>query len=233
MMLRLKNIKCLAKNGKNWRIILKLQNMSKGRGNRNAITVGEATKLDLHYLLKNKYIQKGKKVTFNLSWANGSNMSCESFYSTNDIYVRLCYTITDNYTKEKTSHDYKIYISKVKSNLGKGEVLLFVCPESARYCRTLFMCYGSQRFKHRLAYSNRIYYNTQTSSKLHLNTDRYFAIDKKINKLSNKRDAINYKGKTTKRHEHTINLFNKRNELDELRSIDLNKWLSNHYGFNL
>lgn len=207
--------------------------MGKGRGNGNAITVGEATKLDLNYLLKNNYIQKDKRVTFNLSWSNGSNIYCESLYTDNDIYVRLSYTVTDSLTKEKVSHDYKVYISKVKSNLGIGEVLFFCCPESARYCRKLFMCYGYHRFKHRLAYNQRIYYGTQISSNLHLNTDRYFTIDKKINKLYDKRDAINYKGIATKRHNHTIKLLNKRAEIDKLRNIDLDKWLSNYYGLNL
>lgn len=207
--------------------------MGKGRGNGNAITVGEATKLDLSYLLKSKSIQKGNTITFNLSWTNGYIISCESVYSSNEIYLRLMYSVTNKQTNEKKDFDYKIYITKVKSNLGKGEVLLFVCPESARYCRKLFMCYGYTRFKHRLAYSNRIYYKTQTSSKLHLNNDRYFAIDKKINKLYNKRDAINYKGKATKRHIHKTKLLNKRAEIDNLRNIDLDKWLTNYLGLNL
>ncbi len=206
--------------------------MGKGRGNGNAITVGEATKLDLNYLLKNRYLQKGNIVTFNLSWTNGENIRCESFYSDTDIYVRLFYTATNNLTKEKVNHDYKVYIAKRKSNLGIGEVLFFVCPESALYCRKLFMCYGYQRFKHRLTYNNRIYYNTQTSSKLHLNTDRYFTIDKKINKLYDKRDALNYKGKETKRHNHKIKLLDKRADLDILRQKDLDKWLSNYLGLN-
>ena len=203
--------------------------MGKGRGNRNAITVGEATKLELNYLLKNKCIQKGKKIMSNLSWSNGSAMSCESVYIENDIYVRLSYSVTNSSTNEIVNYDYKIYIETVKSNLGKGEVLYFVCPESLKYCRTLFMCYGYQRFKHRSAYNQIIYYSIQTSSKAKLNTDRYFITDKKINKLYDKRKSLNYKGKATKRHEHKIKLLNKRAELNELKNIDLDKWLAKRF----
>ncbi len=204
--------------------------MGKGRGNGNAITVGEATKLDLRYLLKQRFIQKGNRVTFNLSWSNGANISCESVYSDSDIYVRLSYTVTDHYTKEKTNFDYKIYIAKKKSNLGIGEVLFFCCPESAIYCRTLFMCYGYPRFKHRLAYNKRIYYNTQTSSKVQLSNDKYFAIDKKVNKIYEKRETKIYNGILTKRHNHTIKLLNKRTELDNQRNEDLENWLIKRFG---
>lgn len=206
--------------------------MAKGRGNGNTITVDEATKLDISYLLKYQYIQKGNKVIFNLSWTNGSIISCESVYNTNDIYLRLSYSVTNKQTNEKKDFDYKIYIAKLKSNLGKGEVLFFCCPESKRYCRKLFMCYGYQKFKHRLEYNNRIYYKTQNISKVQLNDNRYFAIDKKINKFNNMRATLNYKGKETKRHIHTIKLLNKKAEIDNLRNIDLDKWLNNYLGLN-
>jgi len=98
----------------------------KGRGNSSSITVGEATKLDLSYLLKNKFIQKGNEVTFQLSWTSGTQIKVISHYSEKDIYLRLMYRVTYKDTKEVKDYDYKVYISKVKSNLGKGEVLYLV-----------------------------------------------------------------------------------------------------------
>lgn len=197
----------------------------KGRGNSSSITVGEATKLDLSYLIKNKFIQKGSEITFHLSWTNGSQIKVLSHYTESDIYLRLMYQVTNNDNKEVKKYDYKIYISKKKSNLGKGEILYFVCPETALYCRTLFMCYGYNRFKHRLAYNNKIYYHSQTVSKESRNNTRYFKLDDKINKIYNERESKTYKGKETAKHKRLIKLINKRSKIDEIRQIELEKYL--------
>jgi hypothetical protein len=202
----------------------------KGRGNSSSITVGEATKLDLSYLIKKKFIQKGKEVNFHLTWTNGSQICCYSVYNENDIYVRLSYRVTDKLTNELKDYDYKVYIQKVKSNLGTGEVLYFVCPETALYCRKLFMCYGYYRFKHRLAYNNKIYYHSQTVSKESRNNTRYFKLEDKINKIYEQRESKIYKGKTTKKHLRLLKLINKKVEVDKLREIELDNYLRKMIG---
>lgn len=203
----------------------------KGRGNSSSITVGEATKLDLSYLLKNKYIQKGNEVTFQLSWTNGSQIKVISHYTEKDIYLRLMYRVTNKDTKEVKDYDYKVYIQKIKSNIGKGEVLYLVCPETALYCRKLFMCNGYDRFKHRLAYNNKIYYYSQTVSKVQRNNNRYFKLDDKIKKIYEQRKSKTYKGKETAKHKRTIKLINKRIEIDKLREIELENYLRKMIGF--
>jgi hypothetical protein len=112
--------------------------MAKGRGNSTAITVNSATKLDLSYLIQKKLIQKDRQIVFSLNWTNGIEIGAISNYTDKDIYIRLTYRVTDKTTNESKEYDYKIYIAKKKSNLGIGEVLYFVCPESAIYCRKLF-----------------------------------------------------------------------------------------------
>lgn len=205
----------------------------KGRGNSSSITVGEATKLDLSYLLKNNFIQKGCEVTFQLGWSNGSQIKALTHYTEKDIYIRLIYQVTYKDTKEVKGYDYKIYIQRLKSNLGIGEVLYFICPETSLYCRKLFMCYGYGRFKHRLAYKNKIYYHSQTISKESRNTTRYFKLDETISKICKQRQSKTYKGKETSKRKRLIKLIEKRTKADKIRQMELSKWLSNYYGVNL
>lgn len=205
----------------------------KGRGNSSSITVGEATKLDLSYLIKNKFIQKGCEITFQLSWTNGSQIGVKSHYSEKDIYLQLMYQVNNKETKEVKKYDYKVYIQRLKSNLGKGEVLYFVCPETALYCRKLFMCYGYYRFKCRQAYNNKIYYHSQTVSKVQRNNDRYFKLDKKVNEIYSKRESKTYKGKETAKHKRLIKLINKRSKVDEIRQMELENYLSKLIGVKI
>ena len=120
---------------------------------------------------------------------------------------------------------YKIFIGKVKSNLGKGYNLYFYCPESAKRCKVLYLCYGAERFKCRQAYNNRLYYYEQTNSKESRLNGRYFNLDKTINELYKKRDTTTYKGKPTKRHLRLLKLLDKRAEVDKLREIQFENWL--------
>ena len=204
----------------------------KGRGNGNSITVGEAIKLDINYLIKNNNLQHGKERRFNLSWSNGSVIQVKTVFNNGETYVRLMYRQTDRMTKITKDFDYKIYIERVKSNLGKGYNLYFICPQSGNRCKILYLCYGAERFKCRQAYNNRIYYSTQTHSKEYRLNGRYFKLEKTINELYDKRETTTYKGKPTKRHLRLLKLLNKRAEVDNLRTAQLDKWLLKHLGLN-
>ncbi len=102
----------------------------KGRGNSNSTTTGEAMRLEINELLKTNCLVKDKVINYTSSWTNGAKISVQSVYNETDIYLHLKYCQTDRTTKESKNFDYKIYIGKVKSNLGKGFNLYFYCPES-------------------------------------------------------------------------------------------------------
>jgi hypothetical protein len=61
------------------------------------------------------------------------------------------YTLTKP-SGEEFKLDYKIQLTSIPSNLGRGEVLYFVCPTSGRRARILYRAYGSHYFKSRQAY---------------------------------------------------------------------------------
>ena len=96
----------------------------------STMTTNSATRIELSYLLKNGYIQKDRIASAQLSWTDDSSIGFESCYTENDSYIRLKYTNTSYHDDEVTKHDYKIQLVTVPSNLGKGEVLYFVCSFS-------------------------------------------------------------------------------------------------------
>lgn len=205
----------------------------KGRGNSHAITTNEAIRLEINNLIKSKSIIKGKEINFISKWTSGAEISIKSVYNDIEIYLHLKYNQTDRTTKESKSFDYKIYIESVKSNLGKGFNLYFICPQSGKRCKILYLCYGAEVFKCRQAYNNRIYYYAQTHSKDYRLNGRYFKLEKTINKLYEKRKTKTYKGKPTKNYLRLLKLLNKKTEVDNLRTIQLDNWLLKKIGANL
>lgn len=87
------------------------------------------------------------------------------------------------------------------------------------------MAYGSDVFKSRSAYQNRIYYKTQLSSKVFRTVNRYFETDSKIEKMYNQRATKTYKGKPTKRHKRLCRLIDLRARLDEKRQDELMEYM--------
>lgn len=202
----------------------------KGRGNSHAITTNEALRLEINNQIKTKCLVKDKVINYTSRWSSGAEISIKSVYSDTEIYLQLKYCQTDRTTKESKPFDYKIYIERVKSNLGKGYNLYFICPQSGKRCKILYLCYGAEVFKCRQAYNNRIYYYAQTHSKEYRLNGRYFNLEKTINKLYEKRDTTTYKGKPTKRHLRLLKLLNKKAEVDKLREVQLDNWLLNIMG---
>lgn len=204
----------------------------KGRGNSTAITINSIMRLSINDLVKTKAIVKNKEISSLMKWTNGSEIKINSVYNDTDIYLQLFYTITNKDTNEVKQFNYKVFIQKVKSNLGKGFNLYFNCPESALRCKVLYLCYGSERFKCRKAYNQRIYYSSQTYSKEYRLNGLFFKLENTINELSNKRETTTYKGKPTKRNLRLLRLKHKQVEVDKLRDIQLEKWLSNYLKLN-
>lgn len=198
--------------------------MSKGRGNSNSLTIGETCRLNIDAMIKSKVIRKGQIINYISSWTNGAKISVKTTYLTDEIEINLKYSHND------IPMDYKVYVTKVKSNLGFGYNHFFICPESGNNCKTLICAYGSKVFKCRKAYNNRIYYKNQIASKQNKNNTRYFNIDGKINKLSDLRKTKLYKGKPTKRHLRYCKLLDTRHKIDIIRELELEQYLYKMFG---
>ena len=205
-------------------INFEFQNM--GRRTTGAIHNKGAMRIELSYLLKQGFIKKNCNKFIKLSWSNGNNINLYTCYTNEEKYIRLVYEIYDKKTGEKEEFDYKIQIIEFASNLKKGKVLYFLCPESMNKCRILYYCYGSQKWKSIKAYNNRIYYESQMVSKYDYHNIRYWQIDKQIKELEAKRKSYVYKGEKTKRYLKLQELRARQEKFDELRwSIGMPKRL--------
>lgn len=91
--------------------------------------------------------------TWSYSWGQKNSIGIETNLS--DQYIRISYTSTGN-----GKIDYKVQITSIPSNLGKGVVYYFICPKSGKRCRKLYSsgkyfisryaikegCYDNQRY---------------------------------------------------------------------------------------
>ena len=155
-------------------------------------------RMELRWLLNNGYFRPGETISSSLSWTGGANISVVASNTKEGISLRLIYTSTKQ-DGDKKSLDYTINLVEAPSNLGKGKLLFFICPVTGKRCRILYLAYGSPIFKCREAYSYKLYYEIQTSSKLYLHTTRYFTLEKRLESLWRMRKTYTYRGRETRR----------------------------------
>lgn len=192
--------------------------MSKGRGNASALTIGEVQRYNIDYLRRENGIIKGSELSIVSSWSNGNTIGAITRYTDFEI------SITFKYNFNGTPVNYKVDIVEVKSNLGNGVNLYFVCPVSGNRCKSLYLCYGSEIFKSMKAYKNRIYYRSQINSKSYKALGEYFDCERKIERFYSKKKIVkSYKGKLTKSYLRFKQLEQRAYYLDRIREQELIK----------
>ena len=117
--------------------------------------------------------------------------------------------ITLDYTQNGESINYSVNIVSIPSNLGKGEILYFVCPNTGKRCRKLYHC--SKYFLHREAFRY-LYYEKQIESKkirsLHSIFDKAYLKDEVYEEQFKKHFKTHYNGKPTKRYQKILDKIN-------------------------
>lgn len=179
----------------------------------------EVMRLELGYLVKGGYIQKGRTIRSSISWTGGANISIESTYPEGrEPQLKLRYTITSR-GGEKTDYNYTIFLMEKPSNLGKGYVLYFLCPETGKPCRILYLAYGSTIFTSRETYSGkcRLYYEPQLDSRRGRANSIYWRIERQLEKMNKGRATYTYKGKPTRRALRLDRLREKKERADRIR----------------
>jgi len=194
-----------------------------GRHSTGAWTVGECLRIELSYLLRHDFIKKGYNISFSLNWTDQhgrltGSASFQSCYTNKDKFLQISYTVTES-NENKIDYCYKVYLIEQDSNLGRGKVLYFICPQTGLKCRILYKAYGSHKFKSRLGYSYRIYYCCQQSSKLSRYNDNYWKLEGLLEKLrkitcNGKRT---YKEKLSRKAQRYNWLVLKQRHMDNLR----------------
>jgi hypothetical protein len=203
-----------------------------GRFSTGAITTGEAQRIELSWLIKQGWISKGGIISGTLSWNNGSEISINTEIKEGKGYIRLNYQ-NKRYTGEVNELDYKIQLTSIPSNLGRGKIWFFICPFTGRKTRILYKCYGSLYFKSRWAYSHRIYYSCQILSKNNFHNEKYFILERKLEKLQPLIRKKHYQGKETRILKRISILESKKEYHDYLRWEILSKSIHNSYAKKL
>ena len=134
-----------------------------------------------------------------ITWSRQGQKTGSISISTNTS-VEVSYLELD-YKYQEESRNYKVNIVQVPSNLGKGFINYFICPQTKKRCRKLYLVSGY--FLHRNAFKG-CYYEKQTYSKNNRNTGKlyelYFGMETSFHQLYSKHFKKYYKGKPTKKY---------------------------------
>jgi len=185
-----------------------------GRNSTGAISVNQCLFINVNFYLKSirKNIFPFAGTT---SWNTGASITF--FLSKDETGLSLELIYTKTIKEEKQNFNYKIKIVPVPSNLGKGNNYYFICPISGKRCKILYMGYGSDYFKSRKAYQNRIYYPSQLSSRLNLHNDKYWSLERGLKTLYTKHPKTHYKGNFTRPQKRIKKLVAKMDYHDNMR----------------
>ncbi len=188
-----------------------------GRNHTGAEVTESVERLELSKLIKLGFFRKGCIVNGQLKWTNGDSVGISVDYTEHNPVLNIYYTLTDNSSGKKYPYNYDINLIKRPSNLGKGQVLYFLCPDSGQPCRILYRAYGYHKWKCREAYQNRIYYPTQVSSKRGIYNDKYWLLEHKLQELLKGRRSFTYDGIETKKAAKIRAIIEERNRMEEIR----------------
>jgi len=186
-----------------------------GRRSTGAMNTAQVCRIDMRYLTR-WGVFKHQECSFPMSWNDGSSIRLTLINNFEETCLIFNYTLTDR-ADIKHELNYKVYIEKVLSNLGRGFVYYFICPNTGNRCRILYRAYGSHTFRSRKGFSYRLYYPLQQGSKLGLIFDRKFSAEEKYLKLSEgrKRNQHYFKGKITKFEMKKESYFKRYMDLEE------------------
>lgn len=187
-----------------------------GRKYTGADYTTNAYQLDAGQLRRSGVIVPGKTVQATITWPDGAQLQVESTWTDQERSLRLQARMEGGYGEEQT-WTQRIQLRSQPSNLGKGEVLSFVCPRSGKGARKLYRAYYSTGFYHREAFFRPVYYPLQGSSWMKLPDRRYVLTESRLEKLQAKRRTTTYRGQLTRRAVRIAQLQEKLYQLEELR----------------
>lgn len=202
-----------------------------GRTTITAINIYQPLRLELSSLLKNKVLVKGKTTSSIIEWKKGASIKLIARWKEEEQALYLSYSSNHKTEHQRQPFNYKIELTSVPSNLGKGEILYFVCPDTGRNCRKIYLCPNTMIFKSREAHPKRLYYKCQRKSKYDRWLTRYFDTQKELEALEQQPYRKTYNNKPT-RKALQIEQLKERLALYELRKENLFEWRCYHWGIN-
>lgn len=168
----------------------------------------EALQISISKLKEWEYLNPEQIKSGTLTWSRNGNKTGSISIKVNthseQPYIELDYKYRDE------PRNYKVSLVSMPSNLGKGLIWYFLCPETNKRCRKMYSIGGY--FLHREAF-NGCMYETQTHSKKYRQLDKtlgaYFRSDELYEQLYKKHFKKTYAGKPTKRYLHIMEQIEK------------------------
>jgi hypothetical protein len=154
------------------------------------------------------YLKPNQLMNGTITWSINGN-------ETGRISIKVCTTnplhyIELDYKCNNEPINYKVYLRYKTSNLGKGELCFFLCPQTGKLCRKLYLI--QTYFWHRDAFKGCMY-EKQIQSKYYRSIDKtygdYFDSDKLYDQLYKKHFKTHYKGRPTKKYKQIMNKINR------------------------
>jgi hypothetical protein len=178
----------------------------------------EALQVHISKLKDWGYLSPGQILSGTLNWSRNGNptgsISIKVCTLDSQPYIELDYKYRDEPRK------YKVNLTSTPSNLNRGEIWYFICPQTKKRCRKLYSVGGY--FLHREAF-NGCMYETQTQSKKYRQLDKtlgaYYRTDNLYSELYKKHFKKTYAGKPTKRYLRIMGQIRKA-ELLNIRDIE-------------
>lgn len=159
----------------------------------------EVLQISITKLKEWSYLNPEQIKSGTITWSRNGNpigsISIQVNTHSEQPYIELDYKYRDE------PRNYKVRLVSIPSNLGKGLIWYFLCPQTKKRCRKLYSIGGY--FLHREAFSGCMY-ETQTQSKKYRQLDKilgaYLKSDNLYSELYKKNFKKTYAGKPTKRY---------------------------------
>lgn len=159
----------------------------------NCYTITITKLKEWDYILQN--IIKSGVITWSKHDIKQASISITVKNNIDFAYMELQYSYNDKPIR------YKVKIISIPSNIGKGLIWYFVCPQTGKKCRKLYLVNGY--FLHRTAFTGCMY-ESQTETKQYRGFSKKFCsdfiCDNLYSQLYKKHFKKSYKGKPTKRY---------------------------------
>lgn len=161
--------------------------------------LNEALQLSITKLKEWEYLNPEQYKSGTINWSRNEqptgSISIQVNTKASLPYIELDYKYQDE------PRNYKVSLVSQPSNLGKGLIWYFLCPQTNKRCRKLYSIGGY--FLHREAF-NGCMYESQIQSKKYRQLDStlgaYFKTEKFYEQLYKKHFKKTYAGKPTKRY---------------------------------
>lgn len=163
----------------------------------------DAQRISITTLRRWGCLRTGYQQTFTMNWRRGDEVTGSIgvciHMSSEDPFMELSYSVNGKPMR------YKVYFDAVPSNLGKGEVWYFQCPQTMKRCRVLYLHRG--RFVHRDGCSETMYrkqiYSAHTRGLMRL-LDAHIEAEEATDEMHGRHFRTHYNGQQTKRYNRLL-----------------------------